>query len=106
MAELWIETVVRHEDDRVLVDVRGEVDILTAPQLAAVLEPEVTAGKSDVVVDLGELEFIDASGLHVLQRAHQQALRRGRRLVLRSPPRILTRILEVTALHRFFNIDT
>ena len=47
--------------------VSGEIDIATVDQFTAALEDGVSVG-SDVVVDMGEVTFIDASGLRTLLR--------------------------------------
>lgn len=65
---------------RPVLRVRGEVDVLTAPKLAARLDDVVRQSERDVVVDLRELEFIDSAGLHVLLNTQRRLIRRGRRL--------------------------
>ena len=57
--------------------VAGELDLLTAPELNAALD----ATRSDVVLDLRDVTFIDSTGLAVLV-AHRRA-RRARGLTLR-----------------------
>jgi anti-anti-sigma factor len=56
-------------DGRVVVVIRGELDLATAPDLEAALTERLDAGQ-DVVVDLRELAFMDSTGLRVLVAAH------------------------------------
>ncbi len=61
------------------VTVRGEVDLLTSPELSATLD-RVTAGStSEVEVDLSGVTFFGCSGAAVLARAAGRARRRGGR---------------------------
>ena len=65
----------------------------------------VDSGAGDMIVDLSELEMIDAAGLGVLVGTHRRALRAERRLVLRDvPPRVM-RMLAITRLHRVLRVE-
>jgi anti-anti-sigma factor len=52
----------------VLVSVRGEIDMATAPRLRAALER--AAGASEVRVDLRAVDFMDSTALSALVEAH------------------------------------
>jgi len=68
------------------VQVAGELDIATAPQLERTLcKPELRAGL--VVLDLRELAFIDSSGVHAIGNASRSARDAGGRLVVLRGPR-------------------
>jgi anti-anti-sigma factor len=68
------------------VQVVGELDIQTSPQLERTLgEPRAPL----VVLDLREIAFMDSSGVHAIVNASARARQVGRRLVLlRGPPRV------------------
>ncbi|MDH2429979.1 STAS domain-containing protein [Sphaerisporangium sp. TRM90804] len=88
-----------------VVDVGARLDGGTVAQLRPLLHEAVDAGDGDLVVDLSELELIDAAGLGVLVGTHRRALRAERRLVLRGvPPRVM-RLLAVTRLHRVIRVE-
>jgi anti-anti-sigma factor len=69
---------------RVVVFIRGELDLATAPELENVVTDALDAGH-DVVVDLRELEFMDSSGLRVLVSAHKRAQSGPRFQIVRPP---------------------
>ena len=54
-----------------LVNVQGELDIATAPQLVAALEDAGQRNVEQVVVNLLATSFIDSTGLTTLFRAHK-----------------------------------
>ena len=72
----------RQADGVTVVDVGGEVDVETAPRMRAALAAAVDAGLP-VVVDLGEVTFMDSFGSGVAA-AHQQGARVGTPVLLRA----------------------
>ena len=92
------------EDKLAVIKVRGDVDIYTAPQLRETIHKVVDAGRSDVIVDLGGVDFIDSTGLGVLIGGLRRARERGGELVIASPSERVRRILEITDLRRIFRI--
>jgi anti-sigma B factor antagonist len=81
--------------DATLIYVRGEIDIETCERLRDVLEPHLGPRQS-VILDLSGVEFIDSSGLHVLEQARGTLTADGGSLVLRNPSKAAHRLLTVT----------
>jgi anti-sigma B factor antagonist len=89
---------VRHlERGRVILEVSGEVDMITAPQLDRVLADLRVADARVVVVDLAGVGFLGSPGLAVLVNAHR-ALPPGRFLHIVAPGRTVHRAFTVTGL--------
>ena|SRR5690606_4216419 len=89
-----------------VVRVGNRLDAGTVEDVRPRLHEAVDHGRGDLVVDLVELEMIDATGLGVLVGTHRRATDAGRRLVLRNvPPRIM-RILAVTRLSRVLAVES
>jgi anti-anti-sigma factor len=87
------------------VSVSGRLAASTVAEVRQVLMSAAEHGTGDLVVDLGGIERIDASGLGMLIGAHRLAMRRERRLVLRNVPAGIERLLVATRLHRVLAID-
>ncbi|MEV8094098.1 STAS domain-containing protein [Kitasatospora sp. NPDC085879] len=85
--------------------IEGRLDVRSAADARAVLHAAVDGGKGDLVLDLGRLEFWDATGLGVIMGTHRRAGRIGRRLVLRHVPAQLQRLLVATRLHRILAVE-
>jgi anti-anti-sigma factor len=79
-----------------VVHVRGEIDIATSPELQDVLERTIDASDLPVIADLSAVEFMDASGLHVLIAAVRRA--GGGRFAVAAPSPAVRRLLEITGL--------
>jgi anti-sigma B factor antagonist len=84
--------------ERVVLTVRGEVDMATAPRLRAAFER--AAGAAEVRVDMRAVEFMDSTGLSALVAAHQALAR----LVIVCPPGPGRRALEVSGLMSLLEI--
>jgi anti-sigma B factor antagonist len=76
--------------------VEGEVDTSNTDALEEALLAHA-GGDGDVVVDLAQLTFIDSSGFRVLIRAAKALEGRGR-LVLRSAPPLVGRLIDTLGL--------
>ena len=89
----------------VVVTVRGEVDLVSSPELRRVLDEALTSSPR-VQVDLAGLTFIDSSGLSALVEAHRKAREAGGALVLLNPTSMLRRLLDITKLDSLLVVDT
>jgi anti-anti-sigma factor len=87
---------------RVIVALRGELDIETVGQLRAALEELSATGWEHVVVDLRELTFIDSMGLSLLLEADRSARRTGRSFAIVDGSPAVARLLEVVGLTGHF----
>jgi anti-sigma B factor antagonist len=85
--------------------VAGEIDASTVGELVARLTP-LPGEVGDIVLDLSEVQFIDSSGLRALIETHRQAAENGRRLVIKEPSAIVNRLLDVSGLTTYLNINT
>lgn len=94
------------EGDRVILGVRGDVDLLTAHTLDGMLRALVDEGHLDVVLDLGGLSFIDAAGLRAIANAAERAVQTRGVLSVRSAPPLALRILHVTRLSEVIRLET
>jgi anti-sigma B factor antagonist len=77
---------------------RGEVDDASWPTLNAVLEGVHLDFDSDVVVDLSELRFIDASGLRTFLQAERMLKLQGRKLRIRGASPHTRKLFEIVRL--------
>jgi anti-anti-sigma factor len=73
-------------DDRVLVRVRGELDLATAPGVVDAVRSAREAGARRVAIDLRPCTFIDSSAARALVQEHQAADRDGVELLVVCPP--------------------
>src|SRR5215471_19113708 len=87
-----------------VLEVGGEIDVYTAPQLRARLISLVEDGARRVVVDLGRVEFLDSTGLGVLVGALKRLRGVGGELSLVCGQERLLKIFRITGLDRVFTL--
>ena len=84
--------------------VHGDIDVAGGPILeAALLRRE---GEAVIVIDLGDVYFIDSSGLRSLLGASRRARGRGASVVLKRVGAEVLRLLEITGTTDNFTIET
>jgi len=66
--------------------VRGELDLVTAPQLAQAVQVQLSASPSSLIIDLTDTTFLDSSGARQLALAARHAGGSGTALQLVCPP--------------------
>lgn len=92
-------------DDRTMViAISGDLHVSTAPRFSERLTEAIVTGKTAVVLDLAEVEFIDSTGLSVLLNGLRRvSQRRGRMALVCTNPTVL-RLFEITRLDATFEI--
>lgn len=87
-------------NDAKLIALSGRLDVHAAADVRLALADAVDQGEGELVLDLADLEAVDATGLGVLVGAHRRAQRMGRTLVLEDVPDQVGRLLLITRLDR------
>jgi anti-anti-sigma factor len=89
--------------DVTVVEVAGELDMATAPQLQNEVSQLVDAGQVRLVFDLANVSFCDSTGLSVFVRTRNRCETAGGEVRLAAPQRAVQRILEVSGLVEVLN---
>ena len=92
-----------------LLEVHGELDLSTAAQLEEPLDDAIQDTDATVLVDLGDCQFIDSTGIALIVRAWQRidtAAGNGGEgsLVLSCQNEQVRRVLEVTGLEHSLRV--
>jgi anti-sigma B factor antagonist len=80
------------------VAVRGELELVTAPDLTAALDDAIRRSSGPFIVDLTTVDFLDSSGISCLVRARALLGREDRTLGLVCPPGSVRRVLEIAGI--------
>lgn len=91
-----------HDGTEIVVS--GELDIASAPTLRAELDRVVRQEEGTVVVDLGDVTFIDSTGLAVLLNATRRLTRARRRFAVRCGSGPAREVIERSRLAETFSL--
>jgi anti-sigma B factor antagonist len=89
-----------------IVDVAGEVDLYSAPELKMHVLDAIDSGKTRIVVDLTRTTFIDSTTLGVLVGARKRLRAYDGALAVVCPDPDKLGLFEMTGLDRVFSIHT
>ena len=96
--------ILKTQDGTALtVAIEGRLDTVTAPQLEGELRSAVN-GISELIFDLGALDYVSSAGLRVLLSAQKVMNKQGRMIVRNAKPEIME-IFEVTGFTDILNIE-
>ena len=102
MAIYIVEKVI---EGVILVDVRGRITL--GPETEALrskLKQLIDSGQQRVILDLGEVSYIDSVGLSTLVASYTSARRAGGDLKLLRLPRGVHQLLQITRLSTVFEV--
>ena len=100
--ELGLE--VRKVGSNAVVDVKGEIDVYTAPKLRERLIELVSEGSYNVIVNLEGVDFLDSTGLGVLVGALKRVKAHDGTLALVCTQDKILKIFKITGLRKVFPI--
>jgi anti-sigma B factor antagonist len=87
-----------------VVDVAGEVDLYSAPELKEHVLTAIEGGKTRIVIDLTRTSFIDSTTLGVLVGARKRLREHNGTLAVVCPDPDKLGLFEMTGLDRVFSI--
>ena len=86
------------ENGGVVLTLVGELDVISAPELAEQLDALAAAACPRVLLELSGLTFVDSAGVSVLVKARHEAEGSGRRLILRHATEQVHQVFSVLGL--------
>ena len=90
------ELTITSTDDGARLDLAGELDTHTAPQLVDQLDG--VADGVDLVVGLAAVAFISSAGLAALLNAQRRLAESGGSLVVEAPSPAVSRLIELSGV--------
>jgi anti-anti-sigma factor len=88
--------------DAATLKLTGELDVATAPSLRDTVVQQISEGRTNLVFDCSDLEFIDSTGLGVLIGARARCLAANGSVSLTGVQPALARLLTVTGIDGLF----
>ena len=89
-------------DGRMVVTVRGELDLLTSAEMGTAIAAALRMHPYTLVIDLGAVTFMDSSGCRALVEARRESFKSAVDLELRDITEPCRRTLQVLAVDKLF----
>jgi anti-sigma B factor antagonist len=83
-----------------LIEVTGELDLASVPIFQAAVRELDLPGRGRVVLDLRQLAFIDAAGVHAVLDLHEASLNVPAALTILPGPRNVQRVFELAGVEQ------
>ena len=87
-----------------IIELEGEVDVYTAPQLKQQVIGVLESGAKELVVDLTKVDYLDSTALGVLIGGLKRMREVDGNMVLVCPSPRIRRVFEITGLDKIFDI--
>jgi anti-sigma B factor antagonist len=104
MADPELRIAVRSTEGGQRIELAGELDVATAPELQRRVEEVVSAG-GDLWLDCSELAFADSSGLDTLTRLAKAMHAQERRVVLTGVRPVVRQAMDVLQITELFEFE-
>jgi anti-anti-sigma factor len=96
--QLGLTLTTSRSADRVVVRCTGELDLGTVGAFLLALEEAIEADSGPIELDLGDLAFMDSSGVGAYVHAFRQAQSKGVRLTIGERSGAVQRVLELSGV--------
>ncbi len=96
-----IEVLLSTQNNAQVVELIGDIDASSAPQVVEKLQPIMTAGSS-VLIDMAKVEYMSSAGLRMLLTVYRAISGQGGKVVLSGLSEELTDTMSMTGFLDFF----
>ncbi len=86
------------------VSLNGELDTITAKELEGSLRSAIDSDVSELIFDLGKLEYIASAGLRVLLAA-QKVMNRQGTMIVRNLTDEVREVFDITGFMEMLNVE-
>ena len=100
-----MQIATRQTEDRVILDVSGDIDLANSPAMRKTLLGEIKEKRTPkVLLNLRSVRYIDSSGIASLVEGLKASRDLGSRLILYGLSPAVREVMELSRLQRIFEI--
>jgi len=103
-APMDLELETSQREGIAVLSLRGEIDVYTAPRMRQAIVDLVDGGSLNIVVDMGQVDFLDSTGLGVLVEGLKRVRTRNGNLSIVITQDKILKIFDITGLNKAFPI--
>ena len=87
------------------LEITGEIDIYTSPNLRETLRSILDEKIADIRLDCKNLDYIDSTGLGVLIGVLKKLKNENKNIIIVNPKENISKLLKITGLDKIFAMD-
>ena len=99
-----MEVKFNKQDSNLTVVISGNIDTVTAPELDAKLQENIT-GVKDLVLDFAAVDYISSAGLRVILMANQQLEDADGTMTIKNANDDVRDVFEMTGFDSLLNLE-
>jgi len=99
-----MQTSVQKNGDELIIAVEGEIDMVTSPNLKAVID-ENSPGMKSIVLDLAKTEYVSSAGLRVFLETKKAMDKSSGRFALKNVNEGVMTVLKITGFTKILTIN-
>jgi anti-sigma B factor antagonist len=99
-----MEHIVHKNGGVTILDLSGEIDVSQAPKLREMLFELLEKNDGYLLVNMGEVGYIDSAGLSVLIAANRKAQNLGGKFGLSNPQKPVQQVFKLTRMNKVFQV--
>ena len=99
-----MEIVCRERDFISILDIQGEIDLYSAPEIKDKIQGFINEKKYNVIINLGEVSYIDSSGIGALISSLSSLKKSNGGMKIINVLSTVRKVFELTKLVSFFEI--
>ena len=104
VADSALNILVENEGAEMVLRIEGQLDLATVASLRACID-SVDPGIPVLAIDMGEVTFLDSTGLGLLATTHHTLVAEGRQLVIRGARGQTRELFDITGLDRLLPVS-
>ncbi|MCX6343996.1 MAG: STAS domain-containing protein [Armatimonadetes bacterium] len=109
MEGIRLDSELRKIDDAEVLEIKGEIDVYTAPQFKEAIDGVLSRGQKRLIINMAGVTYMDSSGFGALLSATKRLRPVGGTVSLVQCNNAIDRILKTTRLdsvfHMFDSVD-
>lgn len=101
-------SVIKNFDDEIgawIISPVGEIDIYTSPIFKEMLNKLIKDRKADLIIDGGDLEYIDSTGLGVMISVLKKLKEEEYKITIKNIKPNIKKLFDITSLNKVFVIE-
>jgi anti-sigma B factor antagonist len=93
-----MDFLVNNDGEQVLITIKGPMEMQTVKVFQNKIAEMETSIQKDMILDMGDVDYIDSTGISILIMLNKQQREKGKALTIRNASQRVKSLLELSSL--------